>query len=203
MDFNTILADFLSSIILVFKRLIFLIFSPYKTLRKVSQEKDYLQVFFIFLLIFVYFFWVDKIRKLVISPYIIFSVFLLNFILTIIFFHFLTKIIAKTSSLSSYIFTFTYSLFPTFIWFVTNALIYTFLPPPRHMTFLGGTFSIVFTAFSLSLLLWKLILTYLSIRFSSKMGFYRIIYFMILYLCLILPYSVILYKLKLFRVPFI
>lgn len=203
MDFNTILIDFLTSLIIVFKRLILLIFTPYKTIRKISQEDDYLQIGIIFSLIFLYFFGVDKIRKLTVSPFLIFFIFIINFAFTVLFFHTASSLLAKTSSLASFLFTFSYSLFPTLIWFAANSLIYVVLPPPRQISFLGKTFSIIFIAFSLSLLAWKLILTYLSIRFSTKMNFYKIIYSIILYLCILLPYSVILYKLKLFRVPFI
>lgn len=203
MDFNTFLIEFLTSLIIVVRRLVLLVFQPYKTIRKISRETDWQQLMIIFLLVFGYFLWSGRIRPRPVSPFFVFLLFLVNLSVTIGFFYFLSLFLAKTSLLSSFIFTFSYSLFPTLIWFAVNSLLYVFLPPPRQMTFLGKGFSIVFIAFSASLLAWKLILVYLSIRFSSKMNFYQIVYSLILYLCFFLPYSVLLYQLRLFRIPFI
>jgi hypothetical protein len=96
-----------------------------------------------------------------------------------------------------------YSLFPTLIWFTTNSVLYRFLPPPRTISILGKAFSVLFLSFSISLLVWKLILVYLAIRFSSKLNFYNIVYIILLYLCIFIPYSLLLYHLKIFRIPFI
>jgi hypothetical protein len=130
----------------------------------------------------------------------IFFIFLINFFLTTCFFYLLTK---KKAAFSSFIFTFSYSLFPTLIWFLSTSLLYVFLPPPRTFSLLGRTFSIFFIAYSLSLLIWKLILEYLAIRFSSKQNFLRIFYMIVLYLIWFLPYSVFLYYFSFFRIPFI
>jgi hypothetical protein len=40
--------------------------------------------------------------------------------------------------LDSFIFTLSYSLFPTLIWFTTNSILYRFLPPPRTIISLAG-----------------------------------------------------------------
>ncbi len=103
----------------------------------------------------------------------------------------------------SLVYTYSYSLLPTLIWFTTTSILYLLIPPPRSLSLLGKGFSIFFISFSLTILFWKLMLTYLALRFSLKISFYRIIYFMILYLCWFLPYSLILYNLKIFKVPFI
>ncbi len=197
------IVDLIASLILVIRNFFLLIFYPYKTMRKISLEKDYWQIVIIFFLVFLYFKFIYYLRQ---NPYpaaFVFLVFLFNFFLTILFFHLFSLRINKDIKLSSFIFTFAYSLFPTLIWFITNSFLYLLLPPPRTSSILGKSFSVFFIAFSISLLIWKLILVYLSIRFSSKLNFYRIIYLIILYICFFLPYSALLYYFKIFRVPFI
>ena len=201
-----ILVNFITSLILVFRNFFFLIFYPYKTMRKISLEKDYWQILIIFFLVFLYFklsyFLKDK-------PYpasFTFFTFLVNFFLTAGFFYFLSKFIKKKDSVTSFkslLFSLSYSLFPTLIWFESVSLLYLILPPPRTTSILGISFSIFFIAYSLSLLFWKLILVFLAIRFSLRLSFYQILYLWFLYLLWFIPYSILLYQAKLFRLPFI
>lgn len=172
-------------------------------MRKISQEKDYWQIGIIFFIVFVYFKFAYFLRT---DPYpatFIFLVFLFNFCLTIFFFYAINRFLDKNIQLSSFVFTFSYSLFPTLIWFISNSILYKLVPPPRTFSILGKAFSTFFIAYSVSLLLWKIILFYLSIRFSAKLNFYRTVYLIILYLSIFLPYSILLYHFKIFRVPFI
>lgn len=198
-----IIIEVLTSLILVIRNFCLLIFLPYKTMRKISREKDYWQVFIILLVVFAYFKFVYFLRDKPNPATLVFFVFLFHFLLTIFFFYFLSWIQNKKLQLSSFIFTFSYSLIPSLIWFLSNSVLYLLIPPPRTFSLLGRGFSIFFVAYSLSLLTWKVILFYLAIRFSSKLGFYRIIYFIFLYLIWFLPYSIFLYHMKLFRIPFI
>lgn len=198
-----LIINLISSFLLVVRNFFLLIFYPYKTMRKLSLNFDYYQLAIIFLAVFSYFKWAYFLKDKPYPATVTFIVFLINFFITVLFFYFLGKIFEKQASLSSLIFAFSYSLFPTLVWFGVTSVLYLFLPPPRTMSILGRGFSIFFLAFSLSVLIWKLILTYLSIRFSLKLGFYKIFYLITLYLCLFLPYSIVLYRLKLFRVPFI
>jgi hypothetical protein len=202
MDFSKLIIDLLSSSIIVIKRLFLLIFFPYRTMRKISQEDDYGQVLFILLLVLAYFYLSHQVRPGEVEPWLVYLFFLFNFFFTIFFFAFETGASSK-KELISLIITFSYTLLPTLIWFTTNSFFYWLIPPPRTMSLWGKGFSIFFIAFSISLLVWKLILIYLAIRFSSKHNFYRVVYSLILYLCLLLPYSLLFYQLGIFRVPFI
>lgn len=172
-------------------------------MRKISLEEDYNQVLIIFFIIFLYFEIANKIRAYTILPILTFLAFLINFFLMTLFFYAFGRVLSREIKYKSLIFTFSYSLFPTLIWFITSSLFYFFLPPPRTASFLGSLFSIFFIAFSLSLLFWKLILSYLALRFSLKLNFYYIIYLMLLFLLLFVPYSILMYHLRIFRVPFI
>lgn len=203
MDFKTLTIEIAAACFIVFKRFFSLIIAPYKTLRKISFEKDYLQVFVIFTLVFIYFYTANIFRKSAVHPVFIFVIFFFNFFFTVYFFYFLSKRFEKKARFSSFIFTFSYTLFPTLLWFFANSLIYAVLPPPRNFSFLGSFFSILFIGFSISLLFWKIILVYLAVRFSSQMGFFRIMYSVLLYICVFIPYTLLLYFLGIFRVPFL
>lgn len=196
------LAKITTAFILVIRNFIFLIIFPYKTVRKISIESDYYQVGIIFLLIFIYFKFIYYLRS---DPYpatLVFEIFIINFLLTAGFFYLISKN-TENINLKSFIFTLSYSLFPTLIWFVSNSILYVVFPPPRFPSLLGKGFSIFFVTFSISLLVWKLIIFYLSLRFSTKSNFFRIIYLIVLYLVWFIPYSIFLYHFKIFRIPFI
>lgn len=203
MDFNNLFFNFIASVLIVFRRFIFLIFTPYKTMRKISQEKDYLQLFVIGFIVIIYFYLSSFFRKQSAPFSLLFIIFLLSFSFTILFFYFLGFIFKKNISLSSFIFTFSYSLLPTLIWFFTNSFFYVVLPPPRTASILGQSFSLFFITYSLSLLFWKILLVYLALRFSTQQNFYRIIYYLLLYLLFLIPFSSLMYYWRIFRIPFI
>lgn len=200
------LVELFTSFILVLRNFFGLIFFPYKTVRRLSFEDDYFQIFFIFFFVFCYFKFAYFLKNKPYPATLTFLIFLVNLFLTLEFFYRLGLIINKKRkdvSFQNLFFTFSYSLLPTLFWFSSVSLLYIILPPPRTTSFLGISFSIFFLAFSLSLLAWKLILVFLSLRFSLKLNFYQIIYLLILYLIWFLPYSVILYRFRIFKIPFI
>ncbi len=203
MQIKAIAVDFISSIVIVIKRFILLIFTPYKTMRKISLEQDYSQIFILFLLVFIYFKFAYFLRSDAYPATFIFLVFIFNFCMTVFFFYIINRLTHKPVRLSSFAFTLSYSLVPTLVWFISNSILYLLVPPPRTFSILGKAFSGFFIAYSLSLLAWKIILFYLSIRFSAKVNFYRAVYLIILYLCIFIPYSFLLYHFKIFRIPFI
>lgn len=175
-------------------------------MRKISLDKDYSQPVIIIGLIFIYFKFIYYLREKTYPASLIYFSFVINFLLTIVFFYLLSKLFSKSKKkiiFSSFLFTFSYSLLPTLIWFLSTSILFIFLPPPRTFSILGKGFSIFFVAYSLSLLAWKLILIYLAVRFSTKQNFFRIFYMIVLYLIWFIPYSVFLYNFRLFRIPFI
>ena len=203
MDFKNFVFDFLASFFIVLKRFFQLIFFPYKAIRKISKEKDAYQIIIIFSLVFIYFLISSNIRDSSFSFLFPFLIFVINLLVSVLFFYFFSSIFSKKMSIRPYLFSFTYSLFPTLIWFIINSFLYVILPPPRTESFLGISFSILFVAFSLSLFIWRLILLYLSVRFSSRLDFNKILYMIFIYFCLFIPYSFFLYYFKIFRIPFI
>lgn len=211
-SFGHYLAHTLSSSVFFVKNTLYLTASPYKTMRRLSQERDYGQLIIIFAIAISYFFYAQVVRQrtfhpLLISPSAFISSisFCLTFGIVTYFFYFMYKGIEHNTGVEykSFLFTFAYSLIPTFIWFYTTSTLFYLLPPPRTASFLGKGFSLVFVSFSLTLLLWRFILLYLSVRFSAKATFYRTMTSIALFLVWFIPYSYALYSLEIFRIPFI
>jgi hypothetical protein len=207
MQTNTLKKSFfniLASLVLVIKRAVFLAIHPYKTMRSISQEKDVLQILVIFMVVFIYFHFADLQRPFNYPPFILFVIVLINILATAMFFYFISKFLgSKQKDINPYLYSFSYALIPTIIWFSVNVLLYVILPPPRLPSFNGKLFTVVYITFSVSMLLWKFILTYLAIRFSTRLKLTRVLYSLILYLLVIAPYTVLLYQFRLFRVPFL
>lgn len=172
-------------------------------MRRISQEKSYGQLLVIGCLIYIYFYWATKIKDFLLPSYLMFLAVLINLILVMIFVYLFFRFTKVKIDLKSFFFTYIYSLLPTLIWFFTSSIFYFLLPPPRTTSFLGKSFSIFFIAFSISLLIWKMILVYLSLRFSTKQSFYKIAFFLLIFGCVFLPYSLLLYSWQVFRIPFL
>lgn len=197
------LINWFATLFIVLRRIILLIFYPYKTMRKISLEKDLGQVGVILFISFLYFMFAYKIRNGIYFGLLAFFIFIVLFLLTTFFFYWSTKQLNNNLLYKRFVITYSYTLIPTFFWFFTNAVLFVILPPPRSISLLGKGFSIAYLTYSISLLVWKLILVYFALRFSSRLGLFRILYVFILYLLLLLPLSILLYHFHIFRIPFI
>ena len=183
-----------ASLAIVLRRCILLILTPYKTMRKISTETDYTQLYWIGLFIFLYFFIIGFAKILT---------FLVLFLGTVGIMYAVGRGWKKVVKISNVLFTFSYGLLPTTIWFYLSLALFYLLPPPRTPSLEGKIFSALYVSFSLSLLFWKLILTYLAIRFSLKLGFYSTMFTLVLYTICILTISYFGFALGLSTVPFI
>lgn len=96
-----------------------------------------------------------------------------------------------------------YTLLPTLAWFLVTTILYVMLPPPRTQLPAGIALSMVFLVFSLVMLAWKLILGYLTLRFSLKLDFPRIAAVAAAAAAAWAAYSIWMYRLGIFRVPFL
>ena len=168
-------------------------------MRKISLESSWGELIWIYILTIVYFlitnavrFWINGLLSA-----------LGLFVMSILFLSSLPAGGLFRERLNRMFMTWTYTLLPTLIWFYTTLLFYFLIPPPRTTSFLGKSFSIFYIALSVSLLLWKLILVYLSIRFSLRVHLYRVIYYMLIYLALSIPLWLFLYNNGISRVPFV
>ena len=187
------------SFIIFIRRSIGLIFTPYKTIRKISIEKGWHDIIWIGVLGVLYFLITNSVRFWLTG--LLGAVGL--FIGTVVFFSLLPGSGAWTERLQRMYKTWSYSFIPTLIWFYSTLLFYFILPPPRTTSLFGMVFSVFYIAFSGSLLVWKLILVYLSIRFSLRIHLYRVIYYMLIYLALSIPLWIYLYNCGISRIPFV
>ncbi|MEK7587509.1 MAG: YIP1 family protein [Patescibacteria group bacterium] len=96
-----------------------------------------------------------------------------------------------------------YTLVPTLVWFFATSLLYVVLPPPRTTSAAGIVFSIVYLIFSATLFWWKLILAYLTLRFGLRLDLQRIAIVALAAVPVVAVYSVGMYWLGIFRVPFL
>jgi hypothetical protein len=96
-----------------------------------------------------------------------------------------------------------YSLVPTLVWFWVTSFLYVLIPPPRTTSFLGIAFSVVYLLFSATVLFWKIILSYLTVRFALRFDFKKIALTGAIILPIMVIYSVGMYRLGIFRIPFI
>lgn len=168
-------------------------------MRRISLHGNFGELIPIYFFSFLYFFLANKIRE---NQNAFFPSFVFYGV-SIIFFTLMPGKDSLGLRLSKYVKTWTNTLLPTLIWFYSNMLFFVILPPPRTLMITGKIFSVFYIAFSVSLLVWKLILVYLSLRFSSRISFQRIVYYMILYLILLIPLCLYFYQIGISRIPFV
>lgn len=184
---------------------------PYLTYRRLSSTKtDVQQTLFIFLLVASYFLFAGLIRSGMKNPFILslkFSSLIFSFLaglLIIMSLFYLIAILNKSKWDGEKVFIlWVYSLWPTLIWFLATSVLYLLLPPPRTFSIPGKLYSLIFISFSLALFLWKLILYFLTFRFGLKFNIYQIGLSSLIIFPILSIYAVVMYRLGIFRIPFI
>ncbi|MBI4066970.1 hypothetical protein HY407_01200 [Candidatus Gottesmanbacteria bacterium] len=196
--------------ILFTRNLATLINSPYIAFRKLSKGEEVYQSIFIFLLAFIYFSFASAIRKGIRNPYLLtlelnrlifFAA--LGFLFSILLLYKLGKLFGGSANLKGIFLSWSYSLIPTIIWFFVTSISYLLLPPPRTLSAPGQVFSLIFIAFSLALLFWKLVMYYLTLRFSLKLDLVKIMGISLIVAPLFGLYGLLMYRIGVFRIPFI
>lgn len=185
--------------------------NPYVTYRRLIQEKTaVMQTVFIFMIAFLYFLFVSMIRTGIHHPLILtlrLNVLLINsligFIGMILLIYISGRLTKTQWKIRSIFILWSYTLIPTLVWFIATSILFLLFPPPRTLTIWGKIYSIVFIAFSMGLLYWKLILYYLTLRFSLKTDLLKIGKISFIIFPLVVVYALVSYQLKIFRIPFI
>lgn len=96
-----------------------------------------------------------------------------------------------------------YTMLPTVAWFFTTSMLYVLLPPPRTTSTAGIAFSILFLVFSATLFFWKLTLGYLTLRFGLRLDLLRILVAVGIVGPTMAVWSWGMYRLGIFKVPFL
>lgn len=184
--------------------------SPYMTYRKLSQERIFGQTVFIILLVFFYFLFISVVRNGLSNPFLLtvkFNSLILSatvgFLGVIVLLFILGRLFGGKGRIGGVYNLWAFSLLPTLVWFFITSLLYLTLPPPRTLSFWGKFYSVVFAAFSLSVFIWKGILYYLTLRFALKLDLWRILLVTTVLLPILAVFSVGMYRIGIFRIPFI
>lgn len=96
-----------------------------------------------------------------------------------------------------------YTMVPTVFWFFMTSILYLVLPPPRTTQTSGVLFSIVYLIVTITLFFWKILLGYLSLRFGLRLDLGKIALVALICVPLVAIYSMIMYRLGVFKVPFL
>lgn len=210
MDINKFAIILLKSTILFVQNTYGTITAPYKTYRRLAPSKHYEQMLPLAGLIILYFWWASAVRVGIRHPFILTKSWILTsaaaeitFILAIGGIYLISRTIGAIGEIREIILPWSYSLLPTLAWFYINSFSFFILPPPRTESFAGQLFSFLFIVGSLSLFLWKGILYYLTLRFGMKLDLLRILGVSAIIFPAGIAYSILMYKLGIFRVPFI
>jgi hypothetical protein len=182
---------------------------PYETYRELALVRYPLEAVFLIIGITGYLAWVSLIRK-GIHPFFVtlhFGKLFWGVFFTFIFawgiLYFVGRLFGGKGKPRSLFLPWAYSLLPTLVWFFLTSLLYIVLPPPRTKLFSGQLFSIIYIAISLTLFYWKTMLYYLTLRFGHKLDLIRIILVSLITFPIGGLYSLLVYKLGIFRVPFL
>ncbi len=182
---------------------------PYATYRNLVKQNLW-QLVPIWIIVGMYFLWISPIRLHTLHPLVLtanagrlFFAALGSYFLVCLWLTILGKLFHGQINLLGIFLGMGYSLLPTLVWFLTNSIFFVILPPPRQPSVLGAIFTIFFLTISIALFFWKGILYYLTLRFAMRLDLRRIIGVTLIFLPTLFLFSVWLYRLKAFRVPFI
>ena len=183
---------------------------PYETYRRIVDRATTLELLYIGVCVFIYLALASAVKQSLFHPFLLTQQFILlgvgalvTFALADGLFWQIGKWLGATGNLRGFTVAWGYTLIPTFVWFLGTSILYLVLPPPRTTSVLGITFSVVFLLFSDILLFWKIILSYLALRFGLRLDLVKILAVSVIVLPILGLYSVGMNKLGLFRVPFI
>ncbi len=192
------------------RNLVGIVTRPYETCRRIVEHGNIGEFAFVVALILCYLLTVSLVKQSLFEPFLLSRQFItlasatgLTLILAVSLFWGVGRLLRATTNLRGLIVGWGYSMIPTLLWFWITLLLYIILPPPRTTRFFGVAFSIVYLIVSAILLFWKVILSYLTLRFAFRMDLVKIVLLSAIVLPILGFYTVGMYRLGIFRIPFI
>jgi len=182
---------------------------PYETWRRLVKENDLLQIGFWVFLLWLYLSLAVVIRNglgtgalfLTFNLNRLFNISVITFLFVTLLFWLVGTWCGGKGKLKEVASAWAFSYLPTLFWFFTTTLLYVLLPPPRTESMLGKMFTLVYLAFSLSLIFWKIILYYLTLRFSLRMNLWQIVRATMVIAPALFGYFLILNRLGFYKIP--
>lgn len=203
---NRLLVGFLNSV----RSQVGIVNRPYETYRKIIARSDPWETVFIWFVLAGYFAVSSLVKTAAFRPFLLTRRFiilggasLVTYILVVVILYLLALFFKGTGRLKSVAIGWAYTLIPTVIWFLATSILYIILPPPRTTSLAGTVYSVIYLIFSSVLFFWKAMLSYLTLRFSMRLDLTRAVGVFSIFIILTVIYSFFMYKIGIFRVPFI
>ena len=192
------------------KNSIGLVTRPYETCRQIVEHSRVGELLYVAILLALYFGTASIVRVAAFRPFLLTRQFIvlasvtgITYLLAVALFWSAGKLVGAQGKLRGLAVLWGYSLLPTLAWFLATSLLYVILPPPRTTSAAGVTFSVLFLVFSLVLFFWKSTITYLTLRFGLRLSLGKILIVLAISLPILALYSVGMYRLGIFRIPFL
>lgn len=192
------------------RTLIGLMTRPYETYRRIVLHGRSGELIFVALMLSCYFVLASIVKVAAFRPYLLTHQFVLlalgvasGVLLSVLCLYAVAYVLSAPVKLKPLIIAWGYTLVPTVMWFFSTSMLHVLLPPPRTASFPGIVFSIVFIVFSITLLWWKITLSYLTIRFCLKLNFVKSLLIALACAPVLTGWSVVMYKIGVFKVPFL
>jgi hypothetical protein len=192
------------------RNIIGLVTRPYETCRRIVDRGGAGELLYVAIVLSVYFAFVSIMKVAAFRPFLLSRQFIVlaaatgvTYILAVTLFWTAGKLVSAQGKLKGLAVLWGYSLLPTLLWFLTTSVLYVILPPPRTTSAAGVAFSILFLIFSATLFFWKATIAYLTLRFGLRLNLGKILIVFVLTLPVLVLYSYCLYRLGIFRIPFL
>lgn len=181
------------------RNIVGIITRPYETYRRIVEHGILWELGYIGMLLGVYFFAASRIKY----QFVVFPAAALTYVFAVTLFWLAGRLVGSKGTWKKIALGWGYSLIPTLSWFWMTSLLYVIIPPPRTTSAWGIAFSILYLLLSSVFLCWKVILSYLTLRFALKLDLGKILIVSAMTLPIIALYSIGMYRWGIFRIPFI
>jgi hypothetical protein len=192
------------------RNIIGLVTRPYETCRRIAEKANPWELTYVGVVLTLYFVLASLVKIAGFRPFLLTRQFIVlagaagvTYCLVVGLFWGIGRLVCISGRLKSLAVLWGYSLLPTALWFFVTSILYVLLPPPRTTSMQGILFSVLFLVFSITLFLWKMTIAYLSLRFGLRVGLGKILVVLAVALPVLGAYSYGMYRLGIFRIPFI
>jgi hypothetical protein len=183
---------------------------PYETYRRVVDRGSLWELIYVAALLGLYFGNAALVKTASFHPFLLTRQFLvlssaagLTYLISVGLFWTVGKYWGARGDFRGFLLAWGYTLIPTVVWFWSTSLLYVLIPPPRTTSPEGQVFSVLYLLFSATMLFWKVILSYLALRFGLKLDLAKISIVSVIVLPMLFVYSLGMYWMGIFRIPFL
>lgn len=187
-----------------------LVTRPYETYRTIVHHGNLFELLYVWVFVSLYFALATVVKTPIFRPFFLTKQFMV--VLTASFFGYIVislllwqigRFLGGKGTLKEILLAWGYTLIPSVLWFLSTSVLYVLIPPPRTTSFAGLSFSILYLVFSATLFFWKVTLGYLTLRFGMRLDLVKISIVTAILLPVFALYSIGMYRLGIFKVPFI